>query len=562
MAIQIMKILFLWPPGLEKPINSYKRLLIFASTAAYIKEKFADDSLDLIDSPLLGLSWSKLLSKTITLNPDLVNIYVEPHTIASSLKTAKLIQSISSAKVLFFGSFSCINPEFLISSGADAVCYNGNYESAVASYIRYLKEGTAPSDITKRSGDKTETFAPSPALKPSEWSRDYYDFYDINILNSSLSFDHQGEGRIIASRGCGFACSFCKTRYYTPEPRKERFRSHNEIISDIHYLKKKFGFNKFNLNACNFTLDKKWALDLCKKLKPLNLAWNTMTRLDLLDEDIIAAMATSGCYKIGIGVETLSAKDQQKIKKPVDEIRLKEIVGLMKNFGIRPKTCIMAAIPGQSKRDLLYTFTRLLEWECSVRAKEFYPYNLLEEPKLNKKDIERFDRSDFYHQKINGLSKRSYLELLLHNRLPESEVRRNTSAGALVYRKGGKAISFYLLQKNDGEWYIPRGKIEQDEDMKRTVHREVAEETGMKIEIVTKLCEGENVFWSYQFQRPQIKKVHTYLATTKPDSAPAKITEEEWKTGRWVSPDEAKKLLKKNYLIECVDQALKYLKAV
>ena len=59
-------------------------------------------------------------------------------------------------------------------------------------------------------------------------------------------------------------------------------------------------------------------------------------------------------------------------------------------------------------------------------------------------------------------------------------MRYETSAGGVVVF--GNAI--LLLKKYNGDWVLPKGKVEPDETIRDTSVREVAEEAGVKAEIV------------------------------------------------------------------------------
>lgn len=63
------------------------------------------------------------------------------------------------------------------------------------------------------------------------------------------------------------------------------------------------------------------------------------------------------------------------------------------------------------------------------------------------------------------------------------------SAGILLYRRRSSALELFLIhpggpfwaKKDDGAWSIPKGLIEEDEDIEVAARREFAEETGTRI---------------------------------------------------------------------------------
>ncbi len=64
-------------------------------------------------------------------------------------------------------------------------------------------------------------------------------------------------------------------------------------------------------------------------------------------------------------------------------------------------------------------------------------------------------------------------------------MRKEKSAGAIVFRHEGKKIKYLLLHYESGHWDFPRGHIEHGEKNRQTAKREILEETGIaKLEFV------------------------------------------------------------------------------
>jgi len=57
---------------------------------------------------------------------------------------------------------------------------------------------------------------------------------------------------------------------------------------------------------------------------------------------------------------------------------------------------------------------------------------------------------------------------------------KETSAGAVIFRKENNEIYYLLLHYESGHWDFPKGNIEEGEKEEETVKREAAEETGVE----------------------------------------------------------------------------------
>jgi len=87
-------------------------------------------------------------------------------------------------------------------------------------------------------------------------------------------------------------------------------------------------------------------------------------------------------------------------------------------------------------------------------------------------------------------------------------MRTETSAGGIVIV--GNAI--LLLRKYNGDWVLPKGRVEGNEEISRTALREVLEESGVKAEIVSYVGE---ISYQMNHHRPErersVKTVHWFL---------------------------------------------------
>jgi 8-oxo-dGTP diphosphatase len=73
-------------------------------------------------------------------------------------------------------------------------------------------------------------------------------------------------------------------------------------------------------------------------------------------------------------------------------------------------------------------------------------------------------------------------------------VKRAVSAGGVVYRREGNEIQVALVGRTAKDiWALPKGLVEDGEDVAATATREVAEETGLAVHLVDRL--GTLDYW-------------------------------------------------------------------
>ncbi len=118
-------------------------------------------------------------------------------------------------------------------------------------------------------------------------------------------------------------------------------------------------------------------------------------------------------------------------------------------------------------------------------------------------------------------------------------MRKETSAGAIVFFQKGKKREYLLLNYLGGHWDFPKGHIELYEKPEETVIREIKEETGLNVH----LLKGFQEKITYTFKHRNefiIKEVIFYLARAK--NQKVKLSTEH-KGYVWLPFNEALKLI-------------------
>ena len=119
------------------------------------------------------------------------------------------------------------------------------------------------------------------------------------------------------------------------------------------------------------------------------------------------------------------------------------------------------------------------------------------------------------------------------------------SAGGLIVSKSNPPRAALICHRNRGggkDWCLPKGHVEANESLEQTASREVAEETGLQGEIITKLGE---INYSFRVGQTRIRKTgHHYLLKELSGS----LSAEGDPTGevlevRWFSLDELVEVL-------------------
>lgn len=116
-----------------------------------------------------------------------------------------------------------------------------------------------------------------------------------------VNMKHIFQVGIQTSRGCPFNCDFCLVSKMFG--RKMRYREIDNVVEEIKAAPSKYFFFVDD----NLTINKRYARELMKAIRPLGISWGCMCSIDVAnDEELLHLMAEAGCFNILIGFESLN----------------------------------------------------------------------------------------------------------------------------------------------------------------------------------------------------------------------------------------------------------------
>ena len=162
-------------------------------------------------------------------------------------------------------------------------------------------------------------------------------------------------------RGCPFACTFCDRRFMYGD--KIRARSVETVIKELTVLNKRHGVKNVVFDDCNFILNKKRALELCRAIQRqgLKISWTCATRVGCVDAEVLRAMKSAGCKTIYYGIESGSNAVLRRIGKTFSRNQCIGVVKMSKLLGMRVGLFLMVGCPGETKETIRQTKKFLLD---------------------------------------------------------------------------------------------------------------------------------------------------------------------------------------------------------
>ncbi|MCX5687452.1 MAG: radical SAM protein, partial [Candidatus Omnitrophica bacterium] len=115
---------------------------------------------------------------------------------------------------------------------------------------------------------------------------------------------------IQTTRGCPIDCEFCSASKVFGL--KLRHKKIDQVIKEIKLIKSLWEVPRISFADDNIVIDKKYAIELVKELKSLNIRWFIQADISIGDDDVfLKLLKESGCAIVFVGFESIS-KDSLK----------------------------------------------------------------------------------------------------------------------------------------------------------------------------------------------------------------------------------------------------------
>lgn len=120
---------------------------------------------------------------------------------------------------------------------------------------------------------------------------------------------------MMTSRGCPYPCTFCSVAPVWGW--ESHSRSARSIVDEMRRLHRNAGVDLFLFQDEFFVSGKKQVLEFCHALERsgLDVEWKAFGRVNLMDEEMMRAMAGCGCLELRFGIESGSDAVLARIRK-------------------------------------------------------------------------------------------------------------------------------------------------------------------------------------------------------------------------------------------------------
>ena len=329
----------------------------------------------------------QFLQKVEAMSPGLVAFSATTHQYPYVETCAGWIkQSMPHLPTMVGGVHATLAPEQVLANpDVDLVCI-GEGEYPLLDLTNALAQGRNISDIPnlwlRKNGHVVRNGLRALISDLDELpfpDRELFGFQEILAAND-------GWVDMMAGRGCPYGCSYC----CNPALRHQlkglgkyvRFRSVDNVLAEIRSLASQYTIKTLNFQDDVFTLDREWALEFSRAYaEAFTFPFWINTRVESInDEELVAALAGSGCRGVRIGIESGNEELRAKIlKRRMSNDEIRRAFALARKHGLDTYTCNMLGIPGETPAMIEETIALNRELEpTDLQFSVFYPYPMTE----------------------------------------------------------------------------------------------------------------------------------------------------------------------------------------
>jgi anaerobic magnesium-protoporphyrin IX monomethyl ester cyclase len=312
-------------------------------------------------------NFQKFKTYLLDKKPPLIGIYTNLMTKLSVIKIIDFIKqesTLQDCKVILGGPEIRFNAENYLRAGADILVVGEGEQTFFELCSHFEKTsglsrdtgGTAFLDehgklfyTADRELIKDLNILPMPARKK----------VDLTLYGKTWKDRHGYSMYSISSmRGCPYTCKWCSRAVYGGTYRR---RNAKLVVDEMEYLQKNYAPDRLWFVDDVFTINHKWLREFRDELisRKLTIPYEIITRSDRMNEEVIAILKETGCFRVWIGAESGSQEIIDAMDRRVDVSQVREMIIKTKKAGMEAGTFIMLGYPGEKKAHIRETIEHL-----------------------------------------------------------------------------------------------------------------------------------------------------------------------------------------------------------
>lgn len=350
-----------------------------------------------------------------------------------------MARGLSHTRLVILGVHGTLFPQQMLESTGAWALVMGEPEEAVAA-LPFAPERAAVPGLAWLEDGRLVTSQPRPPVDMAALPMPAFDlappkYYEYEAMGGNFAL-------IEASRGCPFHCVFCLKKMYGPGV---RYKDLDQVLAEVRAVRDLGAKNLYFMDL-EFTANRRRALELCRMLaeEGPGLPWCCQTRVDTVDEEVVAALKKAGCTLVHFGVESGSPRVLEYLRKDITPEQVRRAVELCRRAGIRTACFFMFGFPGETDEDRQATIdlARGLKVDlCSFHMASPYPGTAMAEQCPGLPPFSEYDAVHYQREHLAKTVRQAFLSFYLK---PGRLVRLACTSGPQVWAKGARLLAGFL----------------------------------------------------------------------------------------------------------------------
>ncbi|HUJ94288.1 MAG TPA: hopanoid biosynthesis associated radical SAM protein HpnJ [Terriglobales bacterium] len=174
---------------------------------------------------------------------------------------------------------------------------------------------------------------------------------DLDVRRYNVPFLLHPFVSLYTTRGCPAQCTFCLWPQ-TLSGHPWRKRSTDDVAREMAKAKEYWPYvREFFFDDDTFNIQKARTIELCAKLKPLNLTWSCTSRVTT-DFETLKAMKEAGCRLLIVGYESGDQQILKNIKKGATVERARQFTKDCHKLGLVIHGDFIMGLPGETRQTI------------------------------------------------------------------------------------------------------------------------------------------------------------------------------------------------------------------
>jgi radical SAM superfamily enzyme YgiQ (UPF0313 family) len=235
------------------------------------------------------------------------------------------------------GAHATVRPAETLEHGFD-VAVAGEAELAIVELCKRLERGERIEGVIGGELVTDLDALASPRLAQHLFEPGWYDAEAREVI----------PGGILTSRGCPARCTFC-ANYVTG--RLFRHRSPQNVVDDLNAYNASYGTTFFPCWDDALSANRRRLYELCETLERecrFPLTWSAITRANMVNPELLAAMRRAGLVHVNFGVESGDDDILRAIKKGIKTDHVVRALEWSKDAGLTTACNFMLGFPQET----------------------------------------------------------------------------------------------------------------------------------------------------------------------------------------------------------------------